>query len=147
MTKSISRKDPTTLKNHMKAIEQSYFIHAPLSDVWNALVVPKVIDAWGGGPVTMIDKVGEKFSLWGGSIWGVNKEVLHKKKLVQEWYSDSDNAPWDKPSLVTFMLHLEKDGVTLTLVQTNVPDVDAKDIEEGWKDYYLGPLKEYLEKK
>jgi activator of HSP90 ATPase len=91
----------------------------------------------------MDDQPGTKFSLWGGEIYGKNKEVVRNKKLVQEWW---DNASkWEKPSLATFELHDEKDGVRLELVHENVPDENAKDIDEGWKDYYLGPLKNYLE--
>ncbi len=131
----------------MKTIKQTYYIHAPLSEVWQALVNPKYIEGWGGGSVKMNAKVGTKFSLWGGSIWGINQEVVPEKKLVQDWYSDSDNKKWEKPSVATFILIPEKDGVKIDLVHTDVPDDDAKDISDGWKEYYLGPLKEYVEEK
>ena len=130
----------------MKTIKQTYFIKSVLSKVWAALVDPKQIDEWGGGPAKMDDKVNTKFSLWGGSIWGTNTNIELQKKLVQDWYSDSNNRKWESPSIVTFELKEEKDGVNLTLLHENIPDADAKDIEEGWKSYYLGPLKDYLEK-
>lgn len=128
----------------MKTIKQTYVIKATLGDVWKALVDPKFIESWGGGPAKMDDKVGTKFSLWGGSIWGENLEVVLNKKLVQDWYSDEENK-WVKPSKVTFTLQEDKDGVKLELIHENVPDENVKDIDEGWKDYYLGPLKNYLE--
>jgi len=131
----------------VKVIKQTYHIDAPLSEVWQALVNPKYIDGWGGGSVKMNDKVGEKFSLWDGSIWGKNTEVIPEKKLVQEWYSDSDNRQWEKPSLVTFTLHQEKDTVRIELLHIDVPDADAESIKKGWQEYYLGPLKDYLEEK
>jgi activator of HSP90 ATPase len=62
---------------------------------------------------------------------------------VQEWYSN--NRQWEKPSLVTFTLNQEKDKVRIELLHIDVPDADAESIKEGWKEYYLGPLKEYLE--
>jgi len=41
----------------------------------------------------------------------------------------------------------EKDGVTtVDLTQTNIPDSELEDIEKGWKSYYMGPLKDLLEK-
>lgn len=130
----------------MKTIQQSYTIHAPLHAVWEALVDPKQIDGWGGGPVKMNDKVGTKFSLWGGSIWGRNIESVTEKKLVQEWYSEEDTA-WEQPSVVTFILQPEKTGVKLHLLHTDIPDAYEESIADGWKEYYLGPLKEYVEEK
>jgi len=40
----------------------------------------------------------------------------------------------------------EKDGVRIDLLHKDVPDADAESIEQGWKEYYLGQIKEYLEK-
>lgn len=48
---------------------------------------------------------------------------------------------------LSLFLTQEKDGVKISLLQTDVQDNEAKDIDEGWKEYYLGPLKEYLENK
>lgn len=94
----------------------------------------------------MDDRISTKFSLWGGSNWGTNKEVIKEKKLVQDWYSDSDHQAWTSPSLVTFTLFRTKSGTSLELLHENIPDTDAKSIDSGWYDYYLGPLMEYLEK-
>jgi uncharacterized protein YndB with AHSA1/START domain len=130
----------------MKTIQQTYTIHATVSVVWQALVNPKEIDRWGGGPVKMDAKEGTKFSLWGGSIWGKNIEVIPEKKLVQEWYSEEERT-WDKPSIAEFTLHAKGDKVQLDLIHTDVPDEYAASIEDGWKDYYLGALKDFVEKK
>src|SRR3990167_9689393 len=94
-------------------IKQTYHVNAPISKVWQALVNPRDIDGWGGGPAKMNEKIGTKFSLWGGSIWGTNTEVVIEKKLVQDWYSDSGNGKWEKASTVTFELHEEKGGVRI----------------------------------
>ena len=89
-------------------IKQTYRIQAPIAEVWKAYVDPKYIDRWGGGSAKMDDRVGTKFSLWGGSIWGTNTKVIKEKKLVQEWYSESEHGKWGQPSLVTFTLHKKK---------------------------------------
>jgi activator of HSP90 ATPase len=128
----------------MKTIKQTYVIKSSIEEVWKALVDVHYIDGWGGGPAKMDDKKGTKFSLWGGSIWGENLEVVPNKKLVQHWYSDEENK-WEKPSKLTFTLHTEKDSVRLELIHENIPDENVDDIDQGWKDYYLGPLKNYLE--
>ena len=87
----------------MKTLKQTYLIDVSVEEVWRALVDPKIIDKWGGGPAKMEGKTGFEFSLWGGSIWGKNIKVLENEKLVQEWFSEEENT-WDKPSTVTFML-------------------------------------------
>lgn len=128
----------------MKTIRQAYYIHASIQKVWQALVDPKDIEGWGAGPAKMDEKVGTEFSLWDGEVWGKNIKVTPNKKLVQEWYG----GKWDKPSIARFSLHKEEDGVTrIDFLHENVPDSEAKDIEQGWKDYYLGPLKRYVEEK
>lgn len=127
----------------MRTIRQTYLINSSLDEVWKALTNPKYINAWGGGPAKMDDKVGTKFELWGGDIYGKNIEVVPLERLVQEWFAGN----WEKPSTATFTLTEEKDAVKINLLHTGLPDNETKDIEQGWKEYYLGPLKEYLEKK
>ena len=127
----------------MKTLKQTYHIHAPVEKVWQALVDPKEIDAWGGGPVKMDEKVGTKFSLWGGEIHGKNIEVTPKKKLVQEWFG----GKWDEPSIATFYLSMQAGKTSIDFLQTNIPDNEVEDIADGWKKYYLGPLKSFVEKK
>ncbi len=92
----------------------------------------------------MDDKVGTIFTLWGGSIWGKNLKVVREKELVQEWFSDEDTK-WDKPSIAGFTLKKDRDGTVIELNHTDVPDKYSKSIEEGWRKYYLGPLKEYAQ--
>ena len=127
----------------MKTIKQTCLINSSLDEVWEALINPKYINAWGGGPSKMNDKKETRFEFWGGDIYGKNIDVIPLKKLVQEWFGGN----WKKPSIVTFALREEKDGVKIDLLHTDIPDNEAKDIEQGWKEYYLGPLKEYLENK
>lgn len=126
----------------MKIIEQTYFINAPIEKVWQALVDPKVIEAWGGGPAEMNDMPGTKFKLWGGEVFGTNLEVITNKKLVQEWYG----GEWDYPSKVTFILISEGDSTELELTHEDVPEKEVDEINDGWSQYYLGPIKELLEK-
>lgn len=71
-----------------------------------------------------------------------NIKVVDGKKLIQEWFG----GKWESPSKVTFTLK-EKDGaIEIDLLHEGVPDKEAKDIDQGWKTYYLGPLKKLLEK-
>lgn len=125
----------------MKTIRQTYTIHAPVENVWQALVEPKIIAKWGGGPAKMSAAEGAAFSLWGGDIHGKNLKVVSKKLLKQEWIS-KDN---DMPGTVTFTLKESKGVTTVTLVHEGISDESYNDLSDGWKNYYMGPIKELLE--
>lgn len=127
----------------MASIKQTYRIEAPVADVWQALVDPRVITAWGAGPAIMDDKVGTEFRLWDGSIHGKNTEVIPQKKLVQDWY----NEDWTEPSIAVFELSEEDGGTRLDFNQENVPDAELRDIEDGWFHFYIGAIKKYLEER
>lgn len=49
-----------------------------------------------------------------------------------------------KPSKVTFTIKKDQNGTILELEQINVPDEQFEDIDIGWDEYYLGPMKEVL---
>jgi len=126
-----------------KTIKKVYKISTTVDKVWQALVDPVVIDDWGGGPSKMDSKIGTDFELWNGDIYGRNIEVVPKSKLVQEWFG----GDWVKPSIVTFTLKNDNSYTILELEQIDVPDHEFEDIESGWDDYYIGPMKKMLEKK
>lgn len=125
----------------MKNIQQTYEINAPLADVWKALVDKKIIKKWSGDKAVMDDQVGTAFELWGGSIYGKNIEVVLEKKLKQEWFG----GDWDKPSIVTFTLKKKGKGTVVELKHTHLPPAEVNNFDDGWKKYYMGPLKELLE--
>ena len=126
----------------MNVLKQEYKIKAPLEAVWKALIDPKIINSWGGGPAKMNEINGFEFSLWGGDIHGKNTKVVRMRELEQDWYG----GDWDKPSKLKFELS-EKDGTTtVMLTQTAIPEEEFKDISDGWKQYYLGEIKKLLEK-
>lgn len=127
----------------MKTINKSYLINAPVEEVWDALTNPVTIEKWGGGPAKMSDKQNFNFELWGGEIWGKNLDVIPNKKLVQEWWSKGELK--DKPSKVTFTLTSKNANTELEMVQTHIPDEFEKQLNDGWRDFYLVPIKKLLE--
>lgn len=125
-----------------KILTQTYEIKAPIEKVWDALVNPKTIDKWGGGPAKMSALESSEFSVWGGDIHGKNTKVVKEKELKQDWMS----GKWDKYSSVDFKLS-EKNGITtVKLTQSGIPPEEFDDIADGWKTYYLGEIKKLLEK-
>jgi len=125
-------------------IHKTYVIDATREEVWAALTDPKVIERWGGGPVAMGAQPGFAFRFWDGDIHGTVRTVDPDRSMLQEWYG----GEWDEPSFVCFTLTDEPSGGTrVKLDHTNVPADEAADFDAGWDAYYMGPLKELLEKR
>ena len=125
----------------MKIIRQVYKIKAPVEKVWEAFVNPREIEKWGGGSAKMEGKAGFKFSLWGGEIFGVNTKVVKNKLLEQDWYG----GKWEAPSKVKFEFTYKDNVTSVVLMHSAMPASETDNLADGWKDYYMGPMKEYLE--
>ena len=76
-----------------------------------------------------------------GDITGKILELEPNKKVVQQWYFGNQ----EEPSIVTFKIHPDKAKISLELRHTNIPDEAYDEITEGWKKYFLGRIKEFLE--
>jgi len=92
------------------------------------------------------DEEGTAYSAHDGYINGKNLQLVKNKLIVQSW----KGSDWKKSDLdSTFILLFEKqeDDTLLTMVHANIPEEHAKDIKDGWNQYYWKPWKEYLAKK
>ena len=89
----------------------------------------------------MSTEPGSEFSLWEESIIGKNLEFETNKKIVQQWYF-GDQEP---PSIVTIKLHSHKQGTSVELLHTNIPDEDFDEIVAGWNSNYFSSLKEFYQ--
>lgn len=125
----------------MKDYKAHFIIPAPPEEVYRALVTPATIRLWSGEEAVMSEEPGSEFSLWEEAIVGRNLEFEEPHKIVQEWYF-GDQEP---ASIVTLLLHPSKKGTDIEVRHTNIPDEDYNDIIEGWKDVYMGALREFYE--
>ncbi len=122
----------------MKNLKRYYTLHADPKDVYNALINKEIIEIWTGEEAVMQPEAGTEFSLWEGSITGMNLEFEENKKVVQQWYF----GEIEEDSVVTILLHPDKKGTAVELRHTNIPDEAFDNISEGWDDDYFGALKE-----
>ena len=122
----------------MKKIKRYYIINAEQKDVYYALTNKKMLDIWTGESADMQPIEGTGFSLWGGSIAGINLEFEENKKIVQQWFFDNEV----EKSIVTIKIHSHKKGTSVELLHTNIPDEAYENISEGWDEDYFGALKE-----
>ncbi len=125
----------------MKTYKKYYKIPAEPSEIYLALTTEATLLLWTGEKAVMSRVVGSEFSLWDGSISGINLEFEGNKKIVQQWYFGEQV----EPSIVTIKLHEDKKGTSVELIHTNIPDYDFEDIAEGWDNSYFGSLYEFYE--
>lgn len=123
----------------MKDFKKYYIVPAPPEDVYMALTNPVTIRLWTGEDAEMSEEPGSEFSLWEGSISGKNLEFVKGKKIVQQWYF-GDQA---EESIVTIILHPHKDGTSVELIHTNIPDEEYDDFVSGWNHSYFGSLRDF----
>jgi activator of HSP90 ATPase len=123
----------------MKDYKKYYLLGAPPEEVYHALTIPATIQLWTGEPAEMSLEPGSEFSLWEGSIVGKNIEFEPGKKIVQQWYFGEQS----EASIVTIVLHPHKQGTSVELTHTNIPDDDYEDIVQGWDESYFGSLQEF----
>ncbi len=121
----------------MKNIKRYYILNAEPKDVYNALTNKTMLDIWTGEDAEMEPVEGSVFSLWGGSISGVNLEFEKDRKIVQKWFFEDV-----EDSIVTMKLHPHNKGTSLELLHTNIPDEAYENISDGWDEDYFGALNE-----
>lgn len=123
----------------MKDFKKYYILPASPEEVYLALTNPATIRLWTGEPAVMSTEPGSEFSLWDESIAGKNLEFEEGKKIVQQWYfGDQEEA-----SIVTIKLHEHKNGTSVELRHTNIPDEEFEDMVAGWDEVYFGSLIEF----
>lgn len=125
----------------MKDFKKYYIIPVPPEEVYLALTNPTTILLWTGEEAKMSTELGSEFSLWGESIVGKNIEFVESKKIVQQWYFDGQA----EESIVTILLHDHKQGTSVELKHTNIPEDEFNDFVEGWDESYFGSLQEFFE--
>ncbi len=123
----------------MKDFKKYYIITAQPEEIYLALTNPATIQLWTGEPAVMSTEPNTEFSLWEGSIEGMNIAFEPNKKIQQEWYFGEQ----ENPSIVTIKLHPHKQGCSVELVHTNIPNEAFDDIVSGWNENYFGALEEF----
>ena len=125
----------------MKDYKKYFILKAAPEEVYAAMTFPPTIKLWSGEEAEMSEEPGSEFSLWDGSITGINLEFEQGKKIVQKW--DFEGSPED--SIVTIKLHPHQQGTSIELRHTNIPDEAYENITEGWEEVYFGALQAFYE--
>ena len=124
-------------------IQHKTFIQATPREVYDAYIDAEKQSEFTDSIATSDPRVGGKFTAWDGYITGSYIELEPGTKIVQEW-SSSDFPEGVPPSRLEIILKGVKDGTDLIMAHLGVPEELAEDIDQGWKDYYWEPMKEYF---
>lgn len=101
------------------------------SDLYRALTVKEIVQAYAGSDIVLEAARGERFVLMGGNITGEFTNLVPDTKVCMRWRLKS--WPDEHYSNVTIEL-AEKEGETvLSLKQTGVPDREVEKTREGWQ--------------
>ncbi|MEY4003061.1 MAG: hypothetical protein RIT07_1103 [Bacteroidota bacterium] len=124
----------------MPDYKKYFIISAPPAEVYMALTYPPSICLWAGENAIMGTEPNSSFSLFDDSISGINLELEPNKKLVQQW----DFGDIEPLSIVTMKLHEHKQGCSLEVRHTNIPEEAWEDISTGWEDTYMASLLDFF---
>lgn len=129
--------------HRVRTITQKVVVAATPAQVYDAFVNPRVHAAFTGSPATCLARVGGKFTAWNGYIFGVNRELVKDRRIVQDWQT-TEWPEGAEPSSVEFSFEAVKDGTEIRMVHSKVPAEQADAYRQGWIDYYWEPLKAYF---
>ena len=124
----------------MKDYKKYYVINGSPHEVYVALTNPFTIQLWTGEPAEMSTEEGSEFSLWDGSITGKNLAFVPGELIRQEWYFGDQ----EEKSIVSIKLHPHKQGTSVELHHTNIPDDDYQEFVDGWNTSYFGSLNDFF---
>jgi activator of HSP90 ATPase len=124
----------------MKDFKKYFMLPVDPEQLYRTLTNPATVQLWAGADAVMSEEPDSEFSLWEESIVGKNLEFEPGKKIVQEWYFGEDA---EAPSIVTIKLHEHKQGTSMEVRQTNIPDDVYDEITEGWEQVYIASLLDF----
>ncbi len=95
-----------------------------------------------GSLASVEPKVKGKFTAWDGYISGETLELKPYSRIIQAWRTTE--FPKGSPdSRVEILLEPVKGGTKITIAHSKIPEGQADDYKQGWRDFYFKPMKEY----
>lgn len=126
-----------------KTLEQRVKFAASPADLYRLYLDPKRHGEAIGSTTTVAAKVGAAFAAWDGYCTGRILHLVPDRMIVQTWRgSDWDAA--DPDSILILRFSAAGKGAELHLLHANVPSEHAASLDQGWKEHYWTPWKEYL---
>jgi uncharacterized protein YndB with AHSA1/START domain len=126
-----------------ESVEVTDLIPASAQRIYEAWLDGALHGAMTGGTATSESHVGGTFTAWDGYIRGSNLELEPGRRIVQAWRS-ADFPDGSEDSRIEIVLEDEDGSTRIRLVHTNIPEGQASDYEQGWRDHYFTPMRKYF---
>lgn len=125
----------------MKTIVHRVAFKASPNELYRAYMDPKRhAKLHGGAKATVSPRVGGRMSAWDGYCWGDFLALVPNRLIVQTWRT-TDWKRSDADSILFLTLEPTRTGTRLTMVHAQVPDHQARSLDQGWRDHYWTPMK------
>ena len=119
-------------------------IPAPVEEVYEAWLDSQSHSEMTGGKAEVSNETGAQFTAHEGYIQGQNVELEKGRQIHQLWRT-KDFKETDVDSHVRISFYNEDGQTRIKLHHTFIPD-GQPDYRDGWKKYYLEPMKNYFSK-
>ena len=101
--------------------------------------------AFTGGEANVDPNINGEYTAWDGYIQGKTIELQPYQRIVQTWRT-TDFLESNPDSRLEILLEETEGGTKVTLIHSNIPQGQARLYEQGWKDFYFEPMKQYFQK-
>ncbi|MCC6613254.1 MAG: SRPBCC domain-containing protein [Anaerolineae bacterium] len=130
----------------MPSIRKQVIAHAPIEQVWSALVDRDAIAAWMIDETVAVDlRVGGAYAFFAGETTGRFTRVEAPTILEYTWRQDTWPAEW-ADSKVCWELEAHGSSTRIQLFHRDFPNEDERENhDDGWILYWLNPMIDWLE--
>jgi activator of HSP90 ATPase len=128
----------------MKAILLSSLFDATSAFLYKFFIDSKLHTEITGSKAIINNKIGGKFTAWDGYIKGEIVSLKKNKAIIQKWRT-TEFAKEDKDSILEISIEeINNNRSKLTLKHSGLPEGTEEEYKNGWKEYYMKPLKEFI---
>ena len=111
--------------------------------LYDAWLDPEEHAAFTGGAATVKAATDGSFTAWDGYISGKILELDPPRRIVQSWRT-TEFPPESLDSRVEVIFEETPGGACITVVHTEIPEVQGPQYEQGWREYYFKPMATYF---
>ncbi len=126
-----------------ETIRVSDVIPAPPKRVYQAWMSSREHAGFTGAKAAIEPRVGGRHNVHDGYIHGWNLALEPGRRIVQAWRTTE--FPVESPdSVVEVRFAAARGGTRVTIVHSAIPRGQGAQYKDGWRDFYLAPLKDYF---
>jgi activator of HSP90 ATPase len=130
----------------MKPIVISSILDTNADFLYNFFIDSKLHTEITESKAIISNKIGGKFTAWDGYIKGEIITLEKNRKIIQKWRTTDFNKN-DKDSILEITIkEIGKNRTRLILKHSELPEGSEEEYKNGWKEFYIRPLKEFIKK-